>query len=117
MTVRPQGIFTRGSLTKNGSGKFKLLNHTYGGWRGNSYYDTNKYIRSLTINSGGILFGDTTALDDYTDITMTSSSTVLDLGGSSETVGSIDGQGSITSSSGGNLILTLSYNSNTSTDF
>ena len=74
------GNIYSGSLTKNGSGKFKLLNHTYGGWRGNSYYDTNKYIRSLTINSGGILFGDTTALDDYTDITMTSSSTVLDLG-------------------------------------
>ena len=111
------GNIYAGSLTKNGSGKFKLLNHLYGGWTGNTTQDTNKYTRSLTINSGGILFGDTTALDDYTDITMTSSSTVLDLGGSSETVGSIDGQGSITSSSGGNLILTLSYNSNTSTDF
>ncbi|NBO50187.1 MAG: hypothetical protein EBU80_10800, partial [Chitinophagia bacterium] len=107
------GIFYVGSITKNGSGVFKLRDSRYGGYddASQSYYKSN-----VTVSAGTLVLATNASIRDGADVVV-SSGTTFDLGGFSETVGSIAGAGTIRSSVTGALTLTMSYTNATNTTF
>ncbi len=71
-----------GALTKTGSGKFILSG-------------ANTYTGATTISQGILRMGAPGALDDQSDVTVSSGAT-FDLSGCGQTVGSLSGSGSVT---------------------
>ena len=90
------------SLTKVGSGTLTLSG-------------ANTYTGATTIDAGTLKLGAASRIADTSALTVSSGAT-FDLGGYSETVGSIAGAGTITSSATGTLTLTAGGD-NTSTTF
>lgn len=93
-----------GALTKAGSGSLVLNG-------------VNTYSGATNINSGTLRLGGTAGerINNSSDVTVATSS-FFDLGGFSETVGSLAGDGTVTSSGAGSITLTVGGN-NTSTIF
>ena len=107
------GDFRVGSITKNGSGVFRPRSSSYGGYddAAQALYRTN-----VNINAGRLVLATGSSIRDASDVVV-SSGAIFDLGGFSETVGSIAGAGTIRSSATGGLILTMSYTNPTNTTF
>ncbi|WP_377984086.1 beta strand repeat-containing protein [Aquirufa avitistagni] len=91
-----------GGFVKNGSGAFLLRNYSYGGF---STGGVVVHTPSVQVNAGTLKLMSATSIWDFADVTVAPGA-MWDLGGFSETVGSIAGSGTIRN--GGTL--TLSYN-------
>ena len=90
-----------GTLTKTGTGTWTLSG-------------TNTFVGATTISAGTLKLGGTgTNISNSSAVTVTG---ILDLAGGSETIGSLAGTGTVTSSVAGSIILTAGGN-NTSTTF
>jgi autotransporter-associated beta strand protein len=95
-------IIKAGNVVKNGAGTFLLRNYSYGGFTtGGVLVQTP----SVQVNVGTLKLGTATSIWDFADVSVASGA-IWDLGGFSETVGSIAGAGTIRNAS----TLTLSYN-------
>jgi autotransporter-associated beta strand protein len=91
-----------GSFVKNGTGTFLLRNYSYGGFTTGGVANQTPL---LSINAGTLKLMTATSIWDYADVSVASGA-IWDMGGFSETVGSIAGTGTIRNGS----TLTLSYN-------
>jgi len=93
---------TTGGLTKDGNGTVTLSS-------------ANTYIGATTVTAGIMLLNTTNAVGASSAVSVAAAGT-LDLGGFSDTLGSLAGAGSVTSSATGNVTLTSGGN-NTSTTY
>jgi autotransporter-associated beta strand protein len=94
-------IVKAGGFVKNGSGTFLLRNYSYGGFATGGVANQTPLV---SINAGTLKLMTATSIWDFADVSVASGA-VWDMGGFSETVGSIAGAGTIRN--GGTL--TLSY--------
>jgi autotransporter-associated beta strand protein len=95
-------LLKAGGFVKNGSGTFLLRNYSYGGFTTGGVANQTPL---LSINAGTLKLTTATSIWDFADVSVASGA-VWDMGGLSETVGSIAGSGTIRNGS----TLTLSYN-------
>ncbi|MDT8887788.1 autotransporter-associated beta strand repeat-containing protein [Aquirufa sp. LEPPI-3A] len=95
-------IIKAGNVVKNGSGTFLLRNYSYGGFSSGGVLAQTP---SVQINAGTLKLTTATSIWDFADVSVVSGA-IWDLGGFSETVGSIAGAGTIRNGS----TLTLTYN-------
>jgi len=95
-------VVRAGGFVKNGSGTFLLRNYSYGGFTTGGVANQTPLV---SINSGTLKLTSATSIWDFADVSVASGA-VWDMGGFSETVGSIAGSGTIRNGS----TLTLSYN-------
>jgi fibronectin-binding autotransporter adhesin len=95
-------LLKAGGFVKNGSGTFLLRNYSYGGFSSGGVANQTPLV---SVNAGTLKLTTATSIWDYADVSVASGA-VWDLGGMSETVGSIAGTGTIRNGS----TLTLGYN-------
>ncbi|MHA8077310.1 beta strand repeat-containing protein [Aquirufa sp. TARAVU-A1A] len=95
-------VIKAGNVVKNGAGTFMLRNYSYGGFTtGGVLVQTP----SVQVNVGTLKLMTATSIWDFADVSVASGA-IWDLGGNSETVGSIAGAGTIRNVP----TLTLTYN-------
>ncbi|MFI5261915.1 MAG: signal peptidase I [Candidatus Limnocylindrales bacterium] len=91
--LRLDGPLTSGTLTKNGSGTLTLG-------------AANTYTGATTVNAGTVALGIANAIGPSSAVTVAAGA-VLDLHGWSDTIGSLAGAGTVTSSVAGGVTLTV----------
>ena len=96
---------TIGDLDKNGVGNFIITTSTYGG----GTYSTTSYTQSINVNTGKLKLGAGNNLSDGANLVVASGAT-FDLNGNNETISTISGAGTITSTSSTNTLTLLSAN-------
>ena len=97
---------TIGDLDKNGTGSFKVTSSV---WGGSASGTTSSTTPIITVNTGSLKLGSSTSISDVANVVVASGAS-FDLNGNNETISTISGAGTITSTSSANTLTLLSAN-------
>jgi autotransporter-associated beta strand protein len=97
--------FTIGDLEKNGAGTFNITSSVWGG----GTYSTTTNTPAIRLNAGKLRLLSGTSLSDGANLVVTSPG-VFDLNDKSETISTISGSGTITSTSTSNILTLTTAN-------
>ena len=102
---------TIGDLEKNGTGTFNITNSV---WGAGTFSTTSATTPQITVNAGKLRLLSNTSLSDGANLIVTSPG-VLDLNGNNETISTISGSGTITSTSTSNILTLTTANTDVTT--
>ena len=97
---------TIGDLDKNGTGSFKITSSV---WGGSASGTTSSTTPIITVNTGSLKLGSSTSMSDVANVVVASGAS-FDLNGYNETISTISGAGTISSTLNTNTLTLLSSN-------